>query len=426
MWRSTNSANVSNWALKTTLVDNVWRTNFNTIFGDQVVASKNDKISIKFNLWILPTEVWTTASWTGASVTEVNSKLYLQSWTDTNGTCSAYSLERMRYHPWHDIYVYFTYAWLDWWVEWATQYVWAYDDNDWYFIWYDWTTFKAVRREWWNDYARTQAQFDRDTLDWNWPSWFTIDWTKINIFRLNFGYLGVASCIFEVFAWPHIWWIAFNSTDTENALQDLAIENPNLPIKIEITKTSWTTNITWYSGSWNAWYYNGWISFVWNIPHQWDSWNWITLTWTWVENVVIFHIKDTFNGKPNYVASSLLRSSFNSTASSDILKVQIIANPTSVWWTAVASLTYTDVNTTTSTLEYSNNWWVIVWWTVIFTEYLIWWGWWSWAFAWTSELNAQALWLRGRAWDYFAIAYTRVSWSWAYNALAALQWTEEF
>jgi hypothetical protein len=41
-------------------------------------------------------------------------------------------------------------------------------------------------------------------------------------------------------------------------------------------------------------------------------------------------MKETFNSKPSYVVSKLLRSTFHNTATSDIVKIQIIANPTTV------------------------------------------------------------------------------------------------
>ena len=206
----------------------------------------------------------------------------------------------------------------------------------------------------------------------------------------------------------------------------LALKNPNLKLRAEIIKTSWVTNVRWASWSWNWWYYNWWDSFVWNIPQQWDSWTWLALTWTWLENVVIFHLKETFNSKNSYVSAKLLKSVFYNTATSDIIKVQIIVNPTSVWWTAVGSLVYTDVDTNNSVIEYKELWWVVVGWKVIYTDYMVWWGSWANASSWNSDLNAEALWLKGRPWDYFAITYERVSGTWAYNMLWSLNWTEEF
>jgi hypothetical protein len=84
------------------------------------------------------------------------------------------------------------------------------------------------------------------------------------------------------------------------------------------------------------------------------------------------------------------------------------------------------VSATNSTVEYKELWWVVVGWTEVYTDYMQWgWGW-SWAYAWDADLDAEALWLKGRPWDYFAITYERVSWTWAYTALSSLNWTEEF
>ena len=411
------------WSLKMSTSDGAGRTSFNTIFWDTVTASKQDNISLKWNLGLIADDFVITEN-NGATATETNSRLFLQSSTATNWQVIIESRDRVIYRPWHDLFWYFTYAWPEWWVAWSINYIWIYDDNDWYYIWYNGTDFVIWRRKGWVDYQVTQANWNKDKLDWTWNSWFILDHTKINIFRVNFWYLWIAPCIFEIKT--SVWWVEFHTTDTLNNSDELAIENPNLPIRAEITKTSGTTNITWYSGSWNWWYYNWGISYIWNKANNYNTWLWQALTWTWVENVVIFHLKDTFNGKQNVVTARMVHADFNNNATWDIIKASIIANPTSVWWTAVASLTYTDIDTNNSTVEYSAWWWVIVWWKTIYAQYQVGGGWWNSAFAWWWSVTAQELWLIWRPWDYFAVVYQRVSWTGAYNALMNINWLEVF
>lgn len=426
--KQVRSLKVNNkWQLSSEDSDPAWRQGLNTIFWDSIVAWKIDEIEVKFDLWI-PLELTTTTTANGGTVTESTSRAILQTSTTTNGSAKIESADRVRYSPWHDIYAYFTYAWLDWWVVGSTNYAWIFDDENGYMIWYDWTQFKAIRRKGWSDTSYNQWSWLLDNLDWNWASWFTLDHTKINIFRITFWYLGIASAVFEIYTWPAKWWVAFHYTGTENSLTELAIENPNLPIRCEIIKTSWATNVRGLSWSWNAWYYNADSeNTVWSLSKNYDTWiTWQALTWTWNENVVIFHLKDTFNWKASHVKIKKVFWEFKNTATADTIVARVIKNPTTVWWIAVASLSYTDIDTNNSVMEYSAWGWVVVWWEVKFSTYMQWWGsWWN-AFAWASDIDADKLGLTFRPDDYFAIVYTRVSWSWAYNALFSDTWIELF
>jgi len=406
-------------------VDGSWRSSFNTIFGDKVTATKQDNILLKFDYGILSSLMSTTTA-NGGAVSESNGRAKINSSTATNGQARLESKDRVRYAPWHDIYCYFTAVWENGWVAWATQFFGIYDDNDWYRIGYDWTDFKVQRiADWSVDVELTQANFNHDTLDGNGASGFTLDQTKMNIFRINFGYLWIAPAYFEVFGGHDKGWIHFADIDTVNTQAELAVRDPDLPFRMDITKTSWATDLVCYSWSVWAWYYNWDRAFVWTIPNSHDNGTWLALTWTWIENVTVYHIKETFNWRANHVNAKLQRLEANNTATSDIIKCSIIANPTTVGWTAVASLSYTDA-WTESIVEVSDWGWVVVWGTVIYTTYMVWWGGWSWAFSWSSNVDADALWLVGRPWDYFAVSYQRVSWSWAYTALTALNWVELF
>lgn len=214
--------------------------------------------------------------------------------------------------------------------------------------------------------------------------------------------------------------------DLINSSEDLTIDSPNLPISIEV-KNTWSTS-NWYiqSWSWNWWFYN-WTfqSKVWDVPHWYNSWLGTNLTGVWNENSIIFKLKTTFNWKINKTKVKLVHSQFSSTATWDIIKVQIIANPTSIWWVLVWSLTYIDTEAD-STVQYKESWWVVSWWTPIFTTYLMWWGSWSWATKWNESVNAEDIWLIWNPWDYFAICYERVTGTWAYKSLSALNWLELF
>lgn len=425
MWRNESwlKKNI-HWEWRVSEIDISGRQSFNTIFWDKVVARKVDNISIKFDLWILEAQaIKTELNWATATTSE--SRLFLQTWTATNWSVIINSIETVRYRPWHELFWYFTYAWPEWWIAGSKNFIGSFDDDNGYYIWYSWTDFVVWRRIWLVDNEQLRANFI-DKLDWTWKSKMIIDTSKINIFRITFWYLWIAPATFEIYWGSAIGRVAFAVIDIINTSQKLTIESPNLPIRAEITKTSWATNITWYSWSWNGWYYNGWGSIVANIPSHYNTWAWIAMTWTWLEAVVNFRHKSTFNSLPSKVVAKMILNNFANTASWDIIVIYMIARPTTVWWVDPNSLSYTDVNTNRSTLEYSEWWWVIVWWTIVFAQYLVWWGWWSGKFSWEWWLETSELWLSGWPWDYFSVGFQRIDWSWAYTALCSFNFMELF
>jgi hypothetical protein len=267
----------SKWKVNIINKDISWRTSFNTLFWDKITAQKVDMISIKFDTWILTNEIISIPlNW--ATATEINSRLLIQSSTATNWSITFQSKAITRYIPWHDIYAYFTYAWLDWWIAWSKHYKGLFDLYNGYYIWFNGINFVIGRRSNQIDYEQSRNDFI-DKLDWNSDSKFNIDFTKINIFRITFGYLWIAPAIFEIYWWAEKWWIKFAVIDIINTITSLAIESPNLPIRIELIKTSWVTNIRWTSWSWNAWYYwSVWVS-IWDIANSYNTWLWQALTW---------------------------------------------------------------------------------------------------------------------------------------------------
>jgi len=420
------AVNVDNlWNIQSSSIDVAWRQSFNTIFGSAITAKKIDEVLVKFDLWInlelsIPTEA------NGWTVWESNSRLLLSSSTAINWLTRLESKKAVRYRPWHEIFCYFTAWWLNWWIIWAVQNIGIFDAENGYFVWFNWIDFRITRRKDSVDNDILQANFNLDTIDWKGQSKFNLDTSKINIFRITFGYLWIAPAVFEVYAWVALGWLPFHTIDITNLSPELTIESPNLPITAEIIKSSWSEDIQMISWSWNWWFYNWGTTFAWDIPFAWNSWLWIWLTWTGNESVVALRLKSTFNWKTNKTRVKNINAIFKSTATSDIIKVQIIWNPTTIWGVDPNTLDYTDISTGRSTMEYAENEWVVVWGRILFTDYLMWWGLWSWAFAWGWEVSAEQLWLIWTPWDILTVTYQRVGSTWIYDALTSTNWLELF
>lgn len=181
-----------------------------------------------------------------------------------------------------------------------------------------------------------------------------IDFTKKNIFRITFGFLGVAN--------PTLWirlnsWKRVHTVFTEGVLEDVHVSTPVFPMFISAENGAYVK-----AGSWNGGVIgNG--SNVGNRAFTFPNTKMVdgtaaeqaemTLTGTDVGTVVLFRAKDLFKGKANNVKAQLLAYSFivDVPAGNVVGEVQfqIVAINT-----LSGAATYADINTNSSVLEYDH------------------------------------------------------------------------
>jgi hypothetical protein len=115
---------------------------------------------------------------------------------------------------------------------------------DGWFIGYNGTSFGIMYRRNSVDTWIPQASFNQDPLDGTGSSGITIDPTKINIFQLGVGYLGVRGCTFSIQHPTTKNWIAFHDYSLMNAIADKSQSvNPTMTFGIEAKNTTNATNI---------------------------------------------------------------------------------------------------------------------------------------------------------------------------------------
>jgi hypothetical protein len=73
----------------------------------------------------------------------------------------------------------------------------------------------------------------------------------MNIWRITYGYLGVLPAQFEIYGGPGIGWIHFAYISIIGSGNQLAIENPFLPLRMHVTSDG-TNEVTMYTGSWSG------------------------------------------------------------------------------------------------------------------------------------------------------------------------------
>lgn len=121
---------------------------------------------------------------------------------------------------------------------------------DGWFIGYNGTSFGICYRRNSVDTWVAQASFNKDKLDGTGASGITLDPTKINIFQLSIGYLGVRGCTFSIMHPTTGSWVLFHDYILTGTTADQTQSiNPTMTFGIQATNTSNATNIVVKNGS---------------------------------------------------------------------------------------------------------------------------------------------------------------------------------
>ncbi len=230
------------------------------LFGTQRVGSQFNQIDIQFYRSAVVSDLVNVVAPTGTgSASIVDGGLVIATGTGANGFQRVNSYNTTTYRSGSEEYCYFTGIFT------ATVNANSYqrlifgDANNGFGIGYNGTTFGVFSRYKTTDTYYTQAQFNLDSLDGSAGSKFTragvpeaLDPTKLNVYRIRFGWVGGAPDLFEVLS-PDGRWIAFHILRHPNFYTRASIANADLPITAEVSKTAGdATNLTLTSFCWGA------------------------------------------------------------------------------------------------------------------------------------------------------------------------------
>jgi hypothetical protein len=79
-----------------------------------------------------------------------------------------------------------------------------------------------------------------------------IDFTKLNLFRITYGYLGVAPVAFEIMMPNDDSYKPLHTLRLQGAIAQTHIELPYLPVRMDVVNTGNTTDVKIKSGSWQG------------------------------------------------------------------------------------------------------------------------------------------------------------------------------
>lgn len=319
-------------------IDGNNRNSLNTVFGEKITGIRVPSFSAQFQ-YGLASEQASTDLQNGGTAIISNSLLIVSTGTNSAGEARIQTTEYLRYLPGHEAYLVFTGVYTQG-VENSWQRAGIFDDDNGFFIGYEGTDFKVTRRRDGTDYSTT---INLSTFNYDGG---ILDPTKGNIYRISFGYLGFATINFEVMT-PKGEWILLHQILYPNTSTVTHILQTNLPARAHVSNTGNTSDIVFKSGSYEMGVIDGggkdasaryFSSSLDNISISAGNYN-----------IVTFRNKSTFNSIENRIKAKLLLAS----AATDINLIstwKVIRNAT-----FTNTPTWTDVNTTDSTFEYSTD-----------------------------------------------------------------------
>lgn len=286
------------------LYDNSGKESFNSVFGDRIMAKRKAKFSANFNY---PTDsrIVIKTQTDGGTVGLVGNLLTLSTSTNSLGIARVQTLENLRYFAGREAELMATAKFTQG-VENSAQRAGLFDDQDGFWIGYNGTQFGVGIRKGGVDIFIPQSSFNIDKVDGTGKSEHILNTLKLNIYRISYGYLGIAPVTFQVYGGRIKGWITIHSYDITNISDVTHINKPYLPLRSEVINSGNTSNIVLQSGSIYCGVIDGDASSVDASSREFSFKRSATIT-AGTALVVAMHNKATYGGTANKVEDLLLK-----------------------------------------------------------------------------------------------------------------------
>jgi len=214
------------------------------VFGQLVIANRYNQFEINYDTTDPDSisEITVTKT-SGGDASNLAGQAVFTSNANTNGGVKAVTTLTVTYRPNSETYAAFTAIWQSGGLANSYQRIGIYDTNNGFYIGYEGVAFGITLRKGGVDTFIAQAAWNIDTLTGGVGSKYTrngvpeaIDFTKDNLFRLRYGWLGAAPIYWEVLS-PDGEWVLFDIYRHPNTTGGTTINNPDLPMTLDIQKT---------------------------------------------------------------------------------------------------------------------------------------------------------------------------------------------
>ena len=238
-------------SINSQIIGGITATLNSDVLGAAVTAVRNNEVELSF-FDSFNSDIITNTTASGGSATISGGHARYRTGTNATGAAKGVSVYSCKYRPAHEQYCFFTAAFTTGVAD-SYQRIGLYDTNNGFFIGYEGTSFGVTLRTGASDTTTARASWNGDPLDGSAGSLFTrdgspeaINLTYSNLYRIRFAWLGSASIYFEVFS-PDGNWVTFHTIKIPNSQLDPSIQNPELPITIDVKKFSGATDLSLYT-----------------------------------------------------------------------------------------------------------------------------------------------------------------------------------
>lgn len=305
-----------------------------TIFGESVIGFRSHDISIAFNYNISTDDVTIEDTGTGTSEFDQNT-IKLTPGTGV-GLAQARSRKTVTYRPGTEAFGMFTIVFENGGESGLNQGLGIMDGSDGFFIGYEGSQFSIARRKGGVTIWTPESEFNGEDISW-------LDKTKLNIYMIRYGWLGIGPISYYVYFGPDRKWIRMHSTDLTNKQTLPHINTPILPICAFSERLTGTgTNAVMRSGSWRGGIVNGGEE---DPRRQFAFTNSKAGVSTALTNIFTLSNKNIFQGVTNKTSILLELISIASDGTKN-LEISMQENAT-----LGGTPSFTDINTTNSVME---------------------------------------------------------------------------
>ena len=327
-------------AQKVTVVDEGGSANIIGVYGEQLATDIKNDILVQFQYGLSVYDVATTLVDTG-TVVAADHMAVLSTGSGANAAAHIFSVNNLRYRPGHTALAHFTCMWPTGPVANVEQFAGIFDDEDGLYVGYNGIDLIVGYM---NDGVSTEVE----SADWNGdPRILTVDFTKLNVFRFKFGWLGVVPIKFQMMLPGTEEWVDLHTFKVHGIAVEPHLGNPAMPVQLHAKKTAAdATDVVMKSGSWQAGVF-GLCQTCGNRPFS-SAQVELAVTATPIM-IASYRSVSTFQTKTNKVATQLVRYQIHvdtPATGTGTIRVRFIGNPT---YTGIPN--YIPVDADNSTIE---------------------------------------------------------------------------
>jgi hypothetical protein len=325
--------------------DYVGRKSFNTIFGESVVGTRQDDVSINFQYSNSTRDVTPTVS--GSGTTSNSNQRATVSITGAVGSARLQTVDAIRYRPGHEVTSQFT-AVFEGAQSGVNHYIGLLDTTD----GIAWGMQDGVFGVWFIENSTEtfvpQSAFNGDKLDGTGESGFVVDPTMMNIYQVQYGWLGIAPLILSIYTGSDTGWVRAHTFDFVNSQAIPHLRNPSLPISVLVRRLSGTgTDANLRTSSVRAGVVSGDLEL--NSSNRWFAFTSVDFPHvsTVRNNVFTLRNKATYQGLTNHIVVELGIVAFDNSTNKTVAFYGVDGA------TLAGNSPFTDIDTANSVMEVS-------------------------------------------------------------------------